>query len=145
MSDLVVEWNRYEFKTSLCENCIDENSPGKDAFTQKFDELYHGVSKPSEPTAEIPDTADDFVAECKEAETEVVDDNSVDANTMQLEKENGKRKLQISEIGIAKLTFVTNEPSSRPQKSETTNGTNNQSRCHRYAVLPLGIQVNVSC
>ena len=36
---------------------------------------------------------DEFVEKCKQAESEVTDDNPIDANTMLLESSDGKRKL----------------------------------------------------
>jgi hypothetical protein len=63
-----------------------------------------GEPTPSERTPELPNNADDFVSECKEAVDNVNDDDSVEANEQPLEglrlavdseSDNGKRKLQM--------------------------------------------------
>ena len=72
LRDRLVRWERYEFKTSLCQTACD---PTNEELTQKFDQLYkcEGVAPPSEPDTELPDNVDDFIAKCKELESEVDD------------------------------------------------------------------------
>ena len=121
MPDTFIHWRRYEIKTSLCLECSQKVGKGeldKDAIVQKFDGLYkayggtgssRGAMPPKDgtpsanifpPNAEtVPNNADEFVERCKEAEAEVMDDNSVDvaegepsartAEAMPLENENG--------------------------------------------------------
>lgn len=80
MPDTFIQWGRYEIKASLCLECSQKVGKGeldKDRIVQKFDELYH--AEPSELSADVPDTADEFIAKCKQAEATVedtTDDNS---------------------------------------------------------------------
>ena len=91
LQDCCVEWGRYTFKTLLCLDC----QPSTEELTSKFDKLYRGVADPSERSAELPETEEAFIAECKKAEAigTATDDNSVEANAMPVENSDGKRKL----------------------------------------------------
>ena len=92
MPDAFINWERYTIKTSLCLECsrtVDQN-----AIDQKFDEIYQAYSN-ANILAE-PNTMDEFVERCKEAASEVVDDNPVDANTMPLENSDAKRVLKMN-------------------------------------------------
>ena len=81
LPDTVIKWKRYEIKASLCLECKEAKHPNGEELTQRFDELYH--ADPSERKAarkafrrkasashraDVPDTAEEFVERCKEAD-----------------------------------------------------------------------------
>ena len=110
--DTCIHWGRYEIKASLCLECSEKVGNGeldKDRLVQKFGEVYRayggvgsstaifpddtheGGVAPSEPGAEVPDNVDEFIAKCKEMESEV-DDPAPMVEDAQMDGD-GKRKL----------------------------------------------------
>ena len=105
MPDTVIEWGRYEVKTSLCLRCSEKVGDGelsKERLVEKFDEIYRAYGGVGSSTAIFPDdtetvpsTESEFVERCKQAEAEVedtIDDNSDDDAPT---NGDGKRKLQM--------------------------------------------------
>jgi hypothetical protein len=77
-----------------CSQKVSDGELDKDAIVQKFDTLYYkGYAPPSEPDAEVPDNVDEFVAKCKEMESEV-DDPAPMVEGAQMGSDD-KRKLQM--------------------------------------------------
>ena len=90
----MISWGWYQFKASLCLGCKEAKHPNGEDLTQRFDDLYNGIET-------VPDTAEDFIDRCKQAEADVIDDNSVDESATapmvevsQMDSD-GKRKLQM--------------------------------------------------
>ena len=102
MPDTVIHWGRYTIKTSLCLECsrkVGDGELDKDAIVKKFDELYKaygGVGRSNicpDDTETVPSTESEFIAKCKEMESEV-DDPAPMVEVSQMNGD-GKRKLQM--------------------------------------------------
>ena len=93
MPDTFIHWGRYEIKSSLCLECSEKVGNGeldKDRIVQKFDEVYRaygGVGRSNifpDDAKTVPSTESEFVERCKQAETDVIDDNTDDNSVAEL-------------------------------------------------------------